>query len=189
MKRILYNRALRVLIITNGFVLLAGAMIGPILALYVEDIGGDLLDASLTGGLFALAAGVTSLVAGRYVDHHTRSERIVAFGYAVMGIGFLLYTVVDSIWMLFAVQIVVGFAEALYTPAFDALFSSHVTKKKAGREWATWESLNYFSIAIGAAVGGFIVSQFGFTVMFVLMALLCFAGSAYIVIVPRRVFR
>ena len=53
MKRFLFNKALRILLITNGLVLLTGAMLGPIYALFVENISGDLLDASLTGDFFA----------------------------------------------------------------------------------------------------------------------------------------
>lgn len=186
MGRLLFNRALRILLITNGLVLLAGAMLGPIYALFVQSIGGDLLDASLTGGLFALAAGITTLLAGKFADKERRPELIVASGYAIMGFGFILYLFVKSIWFLFAVQILIGFAEAFYSPAFDALYSKHTTEKKAGREWGAWEALNYFSIAAGAALGGFIASAFGFKAIFVIMAGLCFASSLYIFHLHRR---
>ncbi len=187
MKRFLFNKALRILLITNGLVLLAGAMLGPIYALFVENIGGDLLDASLTGGFFALAAGVTTLIAGKFADKNKRDELIVASGYLVMGIGFLLYIFVNSIWFLFGVQILIGFAEAFYSPAFDALYSKHVTKKKAGREWGAWESMNYFSIAVGAVIGGFIASNFGFNTIFAIMSALCFISAIYIFHLHKRV--
>ena len=186
MKR-LFNKALRILLITNGLVLVAGAMLGPIYALYVENIGGDLLDASLTGGFFALAAGITTLIAGRFADKNKSGELVVALGYAVMGLGFLLYIFVNSIWFLFGVQILIGFAEAFYAPAFDALYSKHITKKKAGREWGAWEATNYFSIAIGAAAGGFIASNFGFNAIFITMSALCFISSIYIFHLHKRI--
>ena len=47
--RQLFNKAIRLLLLTNGFILLAGAMLGPIYALFVERVGGDLLHASLAG--------------------------------------------------------------------------------------------------------------------------------------------
>jgi MFS family permease len=52
-----------------------------------------------------------------------------------MGIGFILYIFVNSIWFLFGVQVLIGFAEAFCSPAFDAVYSKHITKKRAGREW------------------------------------------------------
>ena len=180
MKRLLFNKALRVLIITNGLVLVAGAMLGPIYALFVAKVGGDLLDASIAGGIFALAAGLTTFIAGRYADKIKRDERIVAFGYVMMAIGFFLYLFVNSIWFLFLVQILIGFGEAIYAPAFDALFTLHVTERKAGREWGAWESMNYLTLAVGAVVGGFIVTNFGFSAIFIVMGLLCLSSAAYI---------
>ncbi|MBR9677345.1 MFS transporter [Candidatus Woesearchaeota archaeon] len=187
MKRFLFNKALRILLITNSLVLIGGAILGPIYALFVEKIGGDLLDASITASVFALVAGLTTLIAGKYADKIKRNELLVAFGYAVMGLGFFLYIFVDSIWFLFAVQALIGFAEAFYAPAFDAVYTKHITQKKAGREWGTWEAINYFSTAIGAIIGGFIVTYFGFNAIFILMSSLSFISAAYIWRLPKRV--
>lgn len=181
-----FNKALRILLITNAMILISAAMIAPIYALFVEKIGGDLLDASFAGGAMALAAGCTVLVSGRISDRVKRPEIIVSLGYIAMGVGFLLYTVVDSIWFLLCIQVLIGFGEALYSPPFDALYSRHLTVKKAGREWGAWESMNYFSIAIGAVLGGFIVTQFGFIMLFMIMAGMCFLSGFYIYFLPRH---
>ena len=186
MKR-LFNKALRILLITNGVVLVAGAMLGPIYAIFVEKIGGDLLQASFTGGIFAMAAGITTLVAGRYADKIKENELIVVFGYLIMGIGFLLYIFVNSMLFLLFVQILIGFAEAIYSPAFDALFSKHISIRKAGKEWGTWEAINYFSVALGAILGGFIVTKFGFNPMFIIMSIICFSTAIYIYFLPRKI--
>jgi len=179
------KKALKILLVTNSFVLLAGAMLGPIYALFVEKIGGSLLDASLTGGVFALTAGIATLIAGKFADKLKRKELIIVFGYTAMGIGFLLYTLVNSIIFLLAVQVLIGLAEAMYSPAFNALYSKHLTRNKAGQEWGAWEATNYFSIAIGAAAGGAVVTNFGFNAIFIAMAVLCFASALYIYNLPR----
>jgi len=74
MKRFLFNKALRILLITDGLVLIAGAMLGPIYTLFVEKIGGNLLDASLSGGIFAFGAGITTLIAGKFADKFKEKE-------------------------------------------------------------------------------------------------------------------
>lgn len=187
MKQLLFNKALRVLLITNALVLVAAAMLGPIYALFVEKVGGDLLDASITGGIFALAAGITTLLAGKYADKIKHDERIVSFGYFFMGVGFFMYLFVSSIWFLFIVQVVIGFGEAIYAPAFDLLYTKHVCKTKMGSEWGTWEAMNYITLAIGAVVGGVIVTTFGFNAIFVIMGLLCVSSAAYICFVPKGI--
>jgi len=134
MKR-LFNKQIRILLTTNGLILIAGAMIGPIYALFVEKIGGDLLDASYAFGAYALAAGITTLISGRYADKLKENELIVVFGYGIMGLAFFGYTLVSSIWSLLIVQIIIGLGEAIYSPAFDAIYSKHLDGHKLGREW------------------------------------------------------
>ncbi len=145
------------------------------------------MDASIAGALFACAAGVTTLVSGKYSDKIKQNELVVVLGYIIMGIGFLLYTLVDSIWLLFAVQVIIGLGEAIYSPAFDSVYSKHLNNKKAGSQWGAWESMNYFTAAIGAIIGGLLVTQFGFNTMFIIMAMLCFGSALYIYRLPRRV--
>ena len=181
-----FNKAVRILLYTNSLILVAGAMLGPIYALFVEDIGGSLLDASLAGAIFALAAGLTTLIAGQYTDKIKENELIIVVGYGLMGLGFLLYTAVNSIWTLFMVEVIIGFAEALYSPAFDALYSKHLSLRKIGRGWGTWEAANYFSVALGSVLGGIIVNILGFDVLFILMAIFAFSSAVYIYHLPRR---
>ena len=181
------NKPLRILLITNSMIFFAAAMLAPIYALYVEKIGGDLLDASVAGGILAFTAGITVLLSGKYSDKIKENELIVVAGYAIVGTGFLFYTMIDSIWSLLAVQAMIGLGEAIYLPSFDALYSKHLNRNRSGAQWGMWESMRYFSTAIGAIAGGFIVTKFGFNVLFVIMAIFCYASAIYIFHLSRRV--
>lgn len=180
-------KAIRVLLLTNGIVLFAGGMLLPIYAVFVEEIGGSILDAGIGASLFAMFAGVTVIVSGRLHDHMKQNELIMVWGYLIMGVGFLLYLFVDSVLTMFLAQILIGFGEAVYAPSFDALYSEHLLEKKAGDSWAMWESMNYFVAALSAFVGSLIASYFGFRSLFVLIAALCFFSAIYIYRLPRRV--
>ena len=181
------NKPLRVLLFTDSLVMLACAMIVPFYTLYVERIGGDILDAGAAASLFAVAAGVSSLVAGRFSDSLRRKERVVAIGYLVTAMGFLGYLWVDSVWQLLVVQVVVGLAQAGYAPAYDALYTKHIgSKRRLGSRWSIWESLQYFSIAGGAALGAVVIYYGGFPVLFITMATLCALSAMYLVTLPRR---
>jgi len=187
MKRLFFNKALRILLSTNAMILLAVAMLGPIYALFVERVGGSLLDASFAGALFALTAAITTFVSGKYVDKVKENELIVVAGYLIMAAAFFSYLLVGSVIELFLVQIVIGFGEAIYSPAFDAVYSKHLDGRKSGKQWGAWESMNYLTAAIGAAIGGFIVTWFGFEAVFMVMAGLCFTSALYIYKLPREV--
>ena len=162
-------------------------MLGPIYAFFVEEVGGDILDAGLTSFVFFLTAGITTLIAGKFTDKIKESELILVFGYTLTGIGFLLYLFADTIMLLFLVMVVTGFAQAIYAPAFDSLFSRHCNKKGAGMQWGVWEASNYFTVAIAAAVGGVVAFTLGFNTLFVIMACLSFFSAIFIYKLPRTV--
>ena len=185
LKKVFFNRALRILLITNALILIANYMLGPIYAIFVEDIGGNLLDASFAGGAFALSPGIPSLLSGSLSDKVKRPELVVVFGYILIGIGYTLYIFVSSIWFLLVCQVIIGLGEAIYSPAFDAVYSNHLTENKMGREWGAWESMNYFSAAVGAFVGGLIAVNFGFDTLFIIMATLCLLSALYIYKLPK----
>lgn len=186
-KQLPFNKALRILLATNAMILMAGAMFGPIYALFVEKIGGDLMDASIAGAIFALVAGLTILISGKYSDKIKENELIVVLGYSIMGFGFLLYFWVNSIIFLFIVEAIIGLGEAVYSPAFDAVYSKHLDRRRSGAQWGAWESMNYLTIATGAIVGGFLATLFGFQILFIVMSLLCFSSALYIYNLKRSV--
>jgi predicted MFS family arabinose efflux permease len=187
MKKKSFNKALRVLLVTNAIVLTAAAMLGPIYALFVEKIGGDLMDASIAGGVFASTAGLTTLISGKYTDRIKQNELIIVAGYTIMGIGFSLYFWVDSIIFLFIAQAIIGLGEAVYSPAYDAVYTKHMDESKSGSQWGAWEAMNYFTIAVGALIGGSLATLFGFQVLFIVIATLCFGSAFYIYRLKRNV--
>ncbi|MBU0727196.1 hypothetical protein KKA95_00765, partial [Patescibacteria group bacterium] len=65
----------------------------------------------------------------------------------------------------------------------------HLDDNREGTEWGAWESMNYFTTAIGALAGGLIVTRFGFNAIFVLMAALSYMSASYLYILsPKKVF-
>ena len=188
MRKAIFNHALRVLLATNALILLAGAMLGPIYAIYVTEIGGDLMDASIAGFLFAISAGLITLLSGKFSDKARHSDLVMVLGYTLIGTGFLLYQFVDSVFSLFAIQALIGIGNAVYAPAFDKLYSQHLDRGNYGSEWGTWESMNYFMAAFGALLGGLLVTRFGFSTLFYAMAFLSFMSGFYLyALSPRRV--
>lgn len=183
----LLSKPIRILLVTNALILIAGGMLGPIYAIFIESIGGDLLDISIVATGFSLMAGITTLIIGRLSDSIKESELIIVAGYALMGLGFFSYLFVDSVLSLFFVGALIGFAEAIYSPAFDAVYTKHMEKETAGNIWGVWESMSYFTSATGAIIGGLLVTRYGFDIIFITMSTLCFLSALYIYLLPRIV--
>lgn len=60
----LLNYQIRLLLTVDFLVLVAGALVIPFYSVYVEKIGGSILDAGLAASVFAVVAGLTSIIAG-----------------------------------------------------------------------------------------------------------------------------
>lgn len=176
----IFNRSIRVLLLGSAVMQIGAALFAPIYAIFVKDIGGDILDTGIAVGLFSLAAGIVTLFSARIVDKIKNPKAVITAGYLVMGIGYFLYLFVDSIASLFAIQILIGLASAYYTPAYDLVYTSSMPETKIGKMWGGWDAMSRFSVAIGAIFGGIIVTIFSFDTMFIIMSLLCVAGGLYI---------
>jgi len=163
------NRNIKFLLGTNGLILFSGALLGPIYALFVEEVGGDVLDAGMAGAAFAFSAGLVSLFVGRFGDRVKRKGPILALGYVIVALGFFLYNWVDSMKLLLVAQVIIGVGEALYSPMFDALYSENLDEGKFSSEWGMWECMNYWTSCFAAIIGAVFVNHYGFKNLFLVM--------------------
>ena len=166
------QRELKILLLSSSLFLLAGGLFGPIYAVFVEQIGGDLLTAGTAYSAFSIAAGILILFISRWEDHVKHQEKLIAAGYALGCMGFFGYLLIQNPLDLFVVQIVFGAAAAILWPAYDGIYSRHLDRGKFASEWGMWEALDYIVAGIAAAVGGFLASIYGFRLLFVIMFLL-----------------
>jgi len=152
----------------------------------VAKLCGNILDASYAYAMFALAGDAITLTSSRIADSINKKYVIVT-GYLLIALGFFGYTQVESVTQLLVVQAIVGMGEAIYSPSFDALYSKHLDNGKYASEWGVWESMNYFSIAFGAVMGGLLVDRFGFDIMFAVMGIFSFMSAFYLMFLPKKV--
>ncbi len=182
------HKKLKILLLSQALFFLAGGLFGPIYAIFVQEIGGDLMTAGIAYSIFAISAGVLIYLISRWEDHVKHQEKLVIFGFALSALGFLGYLFVQRPLDLFIVQIIFGIGEAINTPAYDGLYSKHLDKGKFASEWGLYDSMQRIMVGIAAVVGGFLANAYGFSVLFVLMALLSVIGFAAscMLIIPKK---
>jgi len=179
------NRTLLFLIVTNSLIFLAEAMVGPIYALFVREVGGSLFSAGIAGAVFALVAGVATLLSGKLSDRIRRHRLFIVLGYLIIGIGFALYILVDTFNKLLLVEALIGFGQAVYGPPFSALYTKYVNANTSAAQWSVWEAMTYFTTAVGALVGGMLVSNFGFHILFGAMSFIAFLSAFGVYKIPN----
>lgn len=166
------NKVLKYLLFAESFWMLAAGLFGPIYAIFVRNIGGDILEAGGAYAAFCMAAGVMVFIISRWEDHVRHKEKLMIICYSVGSLGILGYLFVSSPIHLFIVQVVLGASEAIGAPAFDCLYSRFLDRGKFASEWGLFNSLYYIVTALSAAVGGIVASFFGFQALFMGMFVL-----------------
>ncbi len=167
---------LKVLLFAEACFTIAAGMLGPIYAVFVDEIGGNLLDASSAWAVFMLTMGIIVFLIGRWEDRLKHKERIIILGYAIRALGYLGYVFVYNQPSLLVVQFILGLGGALNIPAYDSMYTRFLDKGKEASEWADWEAMYYIMTAFAAIFGGIVASVFGFRSLFVIMFIFSLIG-------------
>jgi len=170
------NQKLKVLLWTYGFFTFGQYLMLPIYAVFVENIGGDLLTAGLAYGIYALVTGVLIYSFGRWEDRVKHQEKLVVLGYFLQLIATAGYLLVSKPVHLFYLQVLFGIATSINTPAYDSIYSKNLDKGKFASEWGIWESMNWIVTGIGALLGGWVAQTFSWKAMIYFMIITAAAG-------------
>jgi MFS family permease len=156
----------------------ADSLFGPLYAIYVQNIGGDILDVGNTMALYSIMTGVLIILFGKLSDHG-RKELYATLGFALSAMGTLGYVIVKTPFQLYLLQIIFAVSTALLTAPFSALFAEHIDKSKAGLLWALEGGGSKIIFGLGLLLGTYITYRFGFVTVFVVVFILQ-ACSAFI---------
>jgi predicted MFS family arabinose efflux permease len=96
---------------------------------------------------------------------------------------------VHNVTALFIVQIISGFLKTISAPAFDTIYARHLDRSSTGQEYGVWEASFFMTAGVGAVLGGTVVSLYGFSGVFITMAVLAFIAAAYIAVLNDKILK
>lgn len=170
------KKGLKVLLLASAFITLSAGMLGPIYALFVESIGGDILDASFAYFAYMLSAGIVVFIISKWENRVLHKEKLIFWGYVLNSIGMASYLFVYNQTTLLLTQGILGISLAIISPAFDSLYAHYTTKKEEASDWGSWEAMGYIVTALAALTGGLIADFLGFQMLFLIMFALSVLG-------------
>ncbi|OGZ78717.1 MAG: hypothetical protein A2358_02860 [Candidatus Staskawiczbacteria bacterium RIFOXYB1_FULL_37_44] len=182
-----FNRALIILITSNTAMVFVIGLLTPFYAVFVQKIGGNIASAGFSWAVFSIVAGVLTLLFAKWQLKVKEQELLLALGYLIRGLVFLSYAFMGSIAQLIFTQVLWGVGAALGTPAFDAVYSAHTNKEDSIVQWGQWEGIAAIATGLAAIVGGILIQEVGYPVVFIGMAVICFLLGIYIWKLPREV--
>jgi len=162
------NKKIKSLLFGGNLWYFAEGMFGPLLAIFTQRIGGDILDITSAWAVYMLVTGFLTIYIGKISDKFNK-EKIMIFGYALNAFFTFTYLFVDSSLKLFVVQAGLGLAAALATPTWDSLYAKYEDKKNDGLEWGLATGAASIVTGFAIIIGGVILKYSSFVILFLIM--------------------
>ncbi len=166
------NRHIKILLYGGNIWYFGEGMLGPLFAIFTERVGGDILDVSWAWATYLILAGLFYIVVGKITDAHDNKEKVMVLGYALNALFTFGYLFVSTPLHLFIVQAGLGIAAAMTTPTWDALYAKHEDRRHDGFQWGLAGGIAQIITGVAIVIGGYIVSYFSFTVLFLTMGII-----------------
>lgn len=159
------KREIELLLLAELIFVFGSGLYGPIYAIFVQGIGGDLLDVGAAYAFFLIAMATLEYPVGKLIDRYGRKPFLAA-AYLLATIVILGYLFIDTVIQLFLLQVLMGMAFAIGDPAWDAWFSELVPKKDRGFDWAMYHMVSGYGAGFSALIGGAVAQYLGFSALF-----------------------
>ena len=157
--------------------LLAATMLGtmdsnalvPVIALYAQHVGADLLQTGIIVGLFSLVHAPANLFFGRIADRIGRKLPL-QIGLLWDSVSLFLYAFATTPLLLALVRISHGVGSGFVGPSTMALMADTSTSERKGRAMAIYGMALGFAVVIGFGIAGPIVARLGFAALFYVLS-------------------
>ncbi|MCU0660151.1 MAG: MFS transporter [Candidatus Pacebacteria bacterium] len=159
----------RLLISSYGLSTFSEGIIIPIYAIFVQKIGGDILEASGAVAVFYIISGISTLLIHRLQWSQKNRFLLLTFGWFIWLVGIGAYFIISNITTLFIAQVLAALGNAIADPAFDAELEDNTIDAVETYQWGQFEALKDIFQGVAAFIGGFVAGIFGFTALIGIM--------------------
>ncbi len=184
-KKLRLNNIIKVLTFSDSLIVSAWGLVNPLFAVFVtkqiQDGGVELVGLSVA--VYWLARASMQIPFAKLID----SVKGEIDDFIIMAIGTTLISLVPFAFMFVTrpgqvvfFQGLTGFASAMVSPGWLAIFTRHIDKHTEAEEWGVYNATVGFGIALAGALSGFLVEKFGFRTLYFIVGCLCTLGSTFL---------
>lgn len=175
------------LLLSNLSNILGFAMFLPLYGAFIVSLGQKPETGSFLWSAHTLVTGVLVLIFGRIEDKKSSLFPRSLIGGNILQVAGVVGFLASNSFMTFAISLMVySVGTAILAPAWFTLFSRGMHNKHVARGWSYAQSGAAFSGALGAVIGGFIFSYYGYNGVFAVTALMHFVGLLFAVRAMRH---
>ncbi len=163
------NILYRLLVISFAVSTFSEGIILPIYAIFVQKIGGDILDAGYAMGIFLITDGLFTMFLHRFKWNRRQRLFMMILGWVIWLAGICMYIFISSVLILFIAQFLTAVGTAVADPVFDQELADHTDKGMEELEWGFFEGSKSLLDGLAAILGAMIAAFFGFNVLIYVM--------------------
>jgi len=184
------NKTLRLLIISDIFVLSGFGLISPILAIFINSdlIGGSIFSAGLASMIFLIThAGLQLLFSYKF----NPKDRLwmLRLGTALIMLVPIGYIFSTNIYHIYLIEFVYGVGAAFAYPTWSSLFTSHLESGKRGFQYSVYSSSVGIGTALTAVTGAWLAEKVGFKLVFIITGIMTLIGLLILFKLNKNVLR
>ena len=161
----------KIFIFSNMLIYFAFGLFGPFYIIFINDFGGSLETFGIAMGLVVFSGSLVYLFAGKYSDKFGQKPFLIFAGYASAIIVFL-YTIINSIWQLYLLQISSGLIAALFGISEVTYLGNSTKNQTRGKNIGIYFAFAGFAEAIAIFYGGLLIGLFGFEIVFYIVSII-----------------
>jgi predicted MFS family arabinose efflux permease len=182
------NTTIKVLMLSDMFVLTGFGLIDPILAIFIKEnlIGGTILAAGVASMLFLVTKSMLQLPFSRYVDRHDDKKKLLIMGTFLISVVPFMYIMARDITAIWMAQILYGIGSGMAYPTWLGLWSTHLDTRHESFEWSLYSTATSLGIGVVAIIGATIAEFVSFTYVFLLVGALSFMGCMSLFALERK---
>jgi len=182
------NRTMKLLMLSDIFVLTGFGLIQPILAIFINEgiPGGTVFAAGFASALFLMTKSLVQLPFGKYIDGRTRKMRWLILGTLMMAVVPLIYLSADSIYKVYMAEVIYGIGSGLAYPTWLGLWSMNLDKGRESFQWSVYSTSTGLGTAATGAGGAVVAGFAGFQATFLFAGIMCLLGCAALIVLEMR---
>lgn len=182
------NRTMKLLMLSDIFVLTGFGLIQPILAIFINQgvTGGSVLTAGIASTIFLLTKSLVQLPFAKYIDDHGKKTRWLILGTLLMAVVPILYVTADSMYQVYLAELIYGLGSGLAYPTWLGLWSRNLNQGQESFQWSIYSTSTGIGTAATGTIGAAMATITGFTTTFLLAGMMCLLGCITLFVLESR---
>ena len=146
--------------------------------LYAYRLGTNHFQLGMLGVAATMPGFLVSPLAGSIIPRKIGTKNMLAIGFAMMAVGCGLIVFVNSIWQLFAVQIIISTGNVLAYTLLMGLSIQHIPSERRATAMGFFQAVYGLGMFLGPFVTGWLAHGMGLTTAFALQGFVGLFGMA-----------